>query len=117
MYLLNNRLTGRYNEEKAVSYLISNQYEILIKNYYSLYGEIDIIAKRYEFLIFFEVKSSRSQYIDLRYKINKKKQLSMKNTALTYISDHNLSNYQIQFDLIILELTNIKHLKNIFSIY
>lgn len=47
---------GKKGEEMAVTWLVSNGYEILHRNWrYSRY-EIDIIAKKDEFLHFIEVK-------------------------------------------------------------
>lgn len=42
---MNNRQTGTRWEQRAVSYLIQQGYEILECNYRCSYGEIDIIAK------------------------------------------------------------------------
>ena len=49
----NNRSEG---EEIAASYLLSKKYEIVRRNYRCRYGEIDIIARRKNVLVFVEVK-------------------------------------------------------------
>lgn len=51
------RAKGNEAEELASKYLYDNGFEILEKNFYSRFGEIDIIAYKDETLHFVEVKS------------------------------------------------------------
>ena len=53
---MNTRQTGTKYEEDAVSYLKEKGYEILERNYRNHYGEIDILAKKEQLLVFVEVK-------------------------------------------------------------
>jgi putative endonuclease len=52
----NNRLVGSQQEAKAENFLIVNGYDICEKNFFCRTGEIDIIAKDQEYLVFVEVK-------------------------------------------------------------
>lgn len=52
----NNREIGDKYEEKAVKLLISRGYKILERNYRVKAGEIDIIAKFEDTIVFIEVK-------------------------------------------------------------
>ena len=54
---MNTREKGNIGEDKAVEFLIKNNYQIVTRNFYSRFGEIDIIAKKGEVLHFIEVKS------------------------------------------------------------
>ena len=51
------RAKGNEAEELASRYLYDNGFEILEKNFYSRFGEIDIIAYKDDTLHFVEVKS------------------------------------------------------------
>ena len=51
------RAKGNIAEEKACAYLLENGYAIVDKNFYSRFGEIDIIASKESVLHFVEVKS------------------------------------------------------------
>lgn len=53
---MNTRKTGAEQEEKAADYLRKQGIRILEKNYRNRSGEIDIIGRDSEYLIFFEVK-------------------------------------------------------------
>ncbi|MDR2458286.1 MAG: YraN family protein [Clostridiales Family XIII bacterium] len=56
----NNKRTGYYGEDIAMNYLISKGYTILERNFLSEYGEIDIIAKEKNTLVFVEVKCRKT---------------------------------------------------------
>ena len=51
----NKRQTGSFYEDKAAEYLESIGYDILCRNFYGKGGEIDIVAKDNETLVFVEV--------------------------------------------------------------
>ena len=54
---LNSRQKGNIAENKAKEYLLNNGFEIITSNYYTPYGEIDIIATKDDIYHFIEVKS------------------------------------------------------------
>lgn len=47
---------GKFGEKAARGYLLKKGYEIIASNYHSEYGEIDVIAKKDDSLLFVEVK-------------------------------------------------------------
>ncbi|MEA1892504.1 MAG: YraN family protein, partial [Campylobacterota bacterium] len=51
------RAKGNLAEEKACTFLYSNGFTVVEQNFYSRFGEIDIIATKDEVLHFIEVKS------------------------------------------------------------
>jgi len=51
------RLKGDFAEDKAVDFLLDSGFLIAERNFYSRFGEIDIIAVKDEVLHFVEVKS------------------------------------------------------------
>lgn len=57
---MNTRKTGTEYEEKAAEYLGKQGVRILEKNYRNRNGEIDLIGRDKEYLIFFEVKYRKS---------------------------------------------------------
>lgn len=57
MAYLNSTATGRSGEDLAVDYLGHHGYQILERNYRIRGGEIDIIARDGDFLVFVEVKT------------------------------------------------------------
>lgn len=57
---MNTRKTGTEYEEKAAAYLQEQGIKIIEKNYRNRIGEIDLIGRDNEYLIFFEVKYRKS---------------------------------------------------------
>ena len=51
---------GDRGEDSAANYLFANGYEVLQKNYRFGRGEIDIIARKDETLVFIEVKTRKN---------------------------------------------------------
>ena len=54
-----NNALGAVGESKAAWYLKRNGYQILRTNYRCRTGEIDIIARKDEFIVFVEVKARK----------------------------------------------------------
>jgi len=52
----NRRSIGTEQETKVQEYLQSQGYEIVARNFYTKHGEIDLIAKKDDYLVFIEVK-------------------------------------------------------------
>jgi len=76
------RQKGNFAEDRATSYLKDLGYEIVDRNYYSRFGEIDIIAKKDNTLHFIEVKSGEGEPI---YKITPAKLSKIIKTADIYM--------------------------------
>lgn len=114
----NNIEKGIIGEEIACKYLMSKNYIILERNYRNKIGEIDIIAKSGELIVFVEVKTRTSTNYGYAYEaVNKKKQTKIINTALCYIKQYNLKNFQFRFDIIEIYLgkeNKINHFEDAF---
>jgi len=54
------RAIGNIAEDLACKFLIKNNYKIVDRNFYSKFGEIDIIALKNRILHFIEVKSGKN---------------------------------------------------------
>ncbi len=111
---------GQAGEELALTYLINKGYKILEHNYFSKFGEVDIIAFHQDTIVFIEVKTRKSTIQNALSSISPKKQKKISRTALTYIRDHPDFSYNLtRFDVIAIIKKNsnwsIKHIENAFS--
>lgn len=106
-----NKIKGRVGEEQARTFLESNNYEILETNFTTKIGEIDIIAKQDNRIIFIEVKErATARFGYPREAVNLKKQQTIRNVADCYLKSHRLYNQLIRFDVIEILAGKITHL-------
>lgn len=86
----NNIALGREGETIAASFIENNGFEILKKNYrYKNIGEIDIIAKKDNLIVFFEVKTRKKlSYGGGLFSINERKKLTLRKTASHFLTEY-----------------------------
>ena len=113
---MNKRKKGNEYESIAIKYLINEGYIILNRNFYTRFGEIDIICKYKGILVFVEVKYRNS----LRYgypgeAITTSKIHSICKSANYYIYKSGIRNMDIRFDCILICGNNISHIENAFN--
>lgn len=109
---------GFEGEESACKYLTDIGYAVLTRNYHSRFGEIDIIAKDKDCLVFIEVKTrSNSSYGTPLEAITKSKLWKLIKTSQFYINQFKLGDIEYRFDAIEINFTgensSINHLKSI----
>ena len=108
---------GEEGEEIAVKYLEKCKYEILMRNFRSYYGEIDIIAKDKNEYVFVEVKTRTNNKFGKPVEaVNKTKKRHIYKTAEYYLYYKKIQNVYVRFDIIeILKKQNrfyVHHIKN-----
>lgn len=116
MYI--NKEIGKMGEDIAVMYLKKEKYNIMERNYRCRCGEIDIIAKDKDELVFIEVKSrSYLCYGRPAEAVNRIKKDHICKATKYYLYKNNLTNALMRFDVIEVYLNKekckIEHLKNI----
>lgn len=95
------RETGILGEDVAVNFLKQNGYDILEQNFYYQHGEIDIVAKESESLVFIEVKTRRTaQFGEPEESVTPKKQELLRRTAEGYVQQRNISEISCRFDVV-----------------
>jgi putative endonuclease len=96
-----NKIKGNYGEDLAINFLKEKKYEILERNYKNKFGEIDIVAKENETIIFIEVKYRESlnfgEGVDA---VDFYKRNHIRNVAKVFVMKNHLENLEIRFDVI-----------------
>ncbi len=96
-----NRTLGRWGEDLAAKTLMAKGYEILARNVRTASGEIDLIARKQELLVFVEVKTRRGdQYGAPEESITPLKQQHMEDAAQLWLAEHPEEMGAWQFDVI-----------------
>jgi len=95
---------GKEAEELVAQKLIENGFTILERNYRKRHGEIDLIASKYQLLVFVEVKMRHHRYFDLSDVITPSKQRKIIATAKDYLMRKGGSeDRSYRFDVALLE--------------
>ena len=118
---MNTKEIGNFGEDAACRYLENNGISVIKRNFYCRGGEIDIIAKDGDTIVFVEVKTRKSnlygtpgEFVDYR------KQEKIAETALYYLGNNDTD---MRFDVIEVMykigqgaamVTEINHIKSAF---
>jgi len=110
---------GAWGEEIAVRFLLENGYKILMRNYRAMRGEIDIIAKEENCVVFVEVKTGNSKkFGPPEQNITRNKQRQLYKIANCFIAENSKLEVDYRFDAIIIdgsrERYEIRHYPNAF---
>lgn len=116
---MNRRRKGAWWEGEAARYLEKAGYAILERNYRTRAGEIDLIARKENLLIFVEVKMRSSEAFGRPEEaIDSRKQKKIIEIAQLYLAEHPSPTQDIRFDVIAITSEGpqrlIKHIENAF---
>jgi putative endonuclease len=113
-------ITGKEGEKIAAAFLKKNGYRIMEINFRCPIGEIDIVAKEKDYLVFVEVKTRKS--MELGYPeqaVGIRKQKKMSQLALWYMQKRKIADTNARFDVVavtlIPEKNEVKLIKNAFD--
>ena len=109
---------GNSGEDIAVQYLKSHGHIILKRNFYCKQGEIDIITKDENEIVFIEVKSrSNTEYGLPSESVTKQKIQHLYKTARYFLYKNKMLNEFVRFDVVEILIKsgkfNINHIKQI----
>ena len=113
---MNNKILGNEGEEEATKYLMKNGYKIIERNFLCKQGEIDIIAKDKNEIVFVEVKTRRSTKYGLPAEaVDENKQKHIYKAAEYYLYKNKLEKEYVRIDVIEIYYKNnsykINHIK------
>jgi len=118
------RNRGIQGEKYAQNYLFAQGYHVLMTNFHSKFGEIDIIAQKNNILIFFEVKTRSVNYTFglPEESFTKTKFFRIKKTIYKFFEKfpkNTIQKWRIDLIAVTLnsfdEVKNIVHYKNVFE--
>jgi len=119
--LAGTQATGKYAEDLALAYLTKQGLKLLSRNFTSRYGEIDLIMRDKEYLVFVEVRyRTHHQLVDGVTSVDTRKQQRLIRTAHYYLQVNKVNvDTSARFDIISIthkqDDTDIEWLKNAFS--
>jgi putative endonuclease len=105
------RAKGNLAEDKSVAFLEEKGFLIIERNFYSRFGEIDIIATKDVVLHFIEVKSALDYELAIQ-NITPKKLTRLIKTGDVYMKKNGLD-VDFEYDAVIVTPSSIELLENI----
>ncbi len=113
----NHRAVGGVREKLAASYLEGLGYQIISRNFRCRLGEIDLIARDGDYLVFIEVKYRASARAgDPLEAVGSRKQQRIRNCARYYLyTRHTPEDQKIRFDVIGILKEEIRHVVHAFE--
>ncbi len=97
---------GIDSENLAIVFLKLTGYRIVTRNYRNAIGEIDIIAREGQTLVFVEVKARRNpRFGNAKTAITPKKMTRLTRTALWYLKETGQSDISARFDVVTVDGT------------
>lgn len=114
---------GFLAENIAARYLESENYEVLAKNYRKPWGEIDVIVKKDDAVVFVEVKANSQEFkgdFNPEVRVDRVKLGKITKTAMLYL-EYELKKPESEWQIDIISVTfdklnqkaKIKHFKNV----
>lgn len=98
---------GQWAEQHAIQYLQAQGFQLLWQNFHSRFGEIDLILRRADELIFVEVKArSNRQFGEAVEMITPQKQRKIIKTAMYFLTCYpQYQAYSCRFDAVCIQFT------------
>lgn len=113
---MNKRTAGALGEAAACQALQKARIAVLERNYRRPTGEIDIIAKEGRTLLFIEVKARSSlKYGRPSEAVDRAKQRHIVRTAMCYLSENDLADAPVRFDVIEVLPGEVRHIRGAFD--
>lgn len=114
-----NQSVGKYGEDRAAEFLVRLGYEIIDRNWRGSSGEIDIVAKDRDCIVFAEVKTrTRTGFGHPFEAITSKKVQTMRRLVAQWCDSRNDPAVKVRLDALSVLITGgrvtVEHLKQVF---
>ena len=94
--------TGLSAEGRAAAFLMAKGYRILAKRFRTPYGEIDIVARKRNLIVFIEVKA-RASLDDAAYAVTPRQQARIIDAAQGWLMSHpEHAEFEMRFDAMLI---------------
>jgi putative endonuclease len=113
---------GKLGEELAVKKIRRLGYKKIIRNYRCSTGEVDLIARDGDTLVFIEIKTRKSGPVSYaKEAVNERKMRQVSKAALTYLKANNCYGVKARFDVVAISIRDdrppeIEVIKNAFDL-
>ncbi|MFA5974552.1 MAG: YraN family protein [Elusimicrobiota bacterium] len=107
---------GAQGESEAARYLEKNGLRVISRHFQTRWGEIDLICRDQDLLVFVEVKTrTLASHPSAAEAITPAKQKRFLNAALSYIKKHRLEGCALRFDVVLIEAGRVEWIPSAFE--
>jgi putative endonuclease len=112
---------GKFGEELALKKIRRLGYKKIICNYRCPLGEVDLIARDGDTLVFIEIKTRKGKSIEcVKEAVDARKRRQLSKVALAYMKSRNCCDVKARFDVVAISLKGdkpqIEVIKNAFEL-
>ena len=107
---------GKFGEDLALRKIKQLGYQYITRNYRCSFGEIDLIAKDGDCLVFIEIKTRKGRSLDYtKEAIDYRKKRQISKVALAYMKAHHCYDVKSRFDVIAINIIQGKEQVEVIS--
>ena len=100
---------GKHGEDLALKKIRGLGYKCLVRNYRCSLGEVDLVAKDGDCLVFIEIKTRKGPSLGYaKEAIDGRKRRQLSKVALSYMKTNNCSDTNSRFDVVAINLRDGK---------
>ncbi|MEG0019714.1 MAG: YraN family protein [Oscillospiraceae bacterium] len=97
---MDRKLSGELGEKLVAKYYKRKWYKLLCTNYTTRFGEIDVIVKKGDTVVFVEVKTRKNaDFMAAKEAVTPSKQHKIRTTASIFLQEYELSDAFVRFDV------------------
>ena len=96
---------GKWGEDLALKKVKKLGYKCIVRNYRCPLGEVDLIARDGETLVFVEIKTRRGRSLEYaKEAVNQRKRRQLSKVALAYMKANGCAESKARFDVVVINL-------------
>jgi putative endonuclease len=100
---------GRWGEDLALKKVKKLGYRCIARNYRCPLGEVDLIARDGDTLVFIEIKTRRGRSLEYaKEAVNQRKRRQLSKVALAYMKANGFEDASARFDVVVINLNGGK---------
>lgn len=96
---------GKWGEDRALQKVKKLGYRCIVRNYRCPLGEVDLIARDGDTLVFVEIKTRKGRSLEYaKEAVDKRKRKQLSKVALAYMKANGYSEARARFDVVVINL-------------